>query len=225
MVKKKKRKHYNTHRNSVSGGRSIGRKRAAGRRRENRANRHHVLFERSMWQGEDYEAMRGDPLMIITLDQRVHEILHFEDVVPPVPPPGRSVARAIRNEFVRLRSRCNWVDRGGLSYRGDAPGITIMCRAIDAVTNPRLPVGGHRLSQLERSHLELIKSNILTQQLFAFWDADLMTLYEYGNEPYSWKVPAIEKVAQMSGDRIISLLESRYGSAQRRMLRVSYSLF
>lgn len=186
--------------------------------RSPRENRHHVLFERSIWKGEDYEALRGDHLMIVTLNQRVHEILHFEDVVPPVPPPGRNAARTIRNEFVRLRSQCNWLISDRDVPQDDTLGISLMCRAIDSVIDPRIPVGGHRISRLEAAHLELIKSNILTQQLFVLWNEELEAIRDPHYRMHAAKVPSIEKVAQMSGNKIIDLLESRYGSSQRRLI-------
>ena len=61
-------------------------------------NRHHVLFERAIWEKKpDSKELRRDSGLIIPMDEEVHAELHRD--VSKVPLLGRQAIHLIHNEF------------------------------------------------------------------------------------------------------------------------------
>ena len=72
-------------------------------------NRHHVLFERAIWEKEPYsKKLRRESGLIIPMDEEVHAELHRD--VGKVPLLGRQAITLVHNEFYRGNNHMETID-------------------------------------------------------------------------------------------------------------------
>lgn len=72
-------------------------------------NRHHVLFERAVWESNPKgKELRRDSGLIIPMDEEVHAELHRD--VSKVPLLGRQAIMLVKNEFCRGRNNMETID-------------------------------------------------------------------------------------------------------------------
>lgn len=182
------------------------------RRRRKQLNagedRHHILFEKHFWSQENYAALRNDPLLIVVLDRRVHEILHLGDVVPPVPPLGNNVVQRVSKLYLKLKDSSTRNPNDG-----DCPGvdgIALLRMALDLVVENSQRSRNRSLSQLEIDLIDNIKDNLMVQSLFILWNDDVVT---YARASYDDDILLPGDVKGWSGPAIIDELQQRYGDA------------
>lgn len=141
---------------SMKAERRLIKRRASKERRLLSADRHHVLFQKRFWSLPDYNLLRCDPDLVVTMDIMTHRQLHSS--VPPVPPLGSRLTTQVLQCYLERKAAEN-SPRHNVT-RSPLAGIKTLEQALDDVlSNNRIAV-----TDLEALQINIILMN-LHQQL------------------------------------------------------------
>ena len=120
------------------------------------ADRHHILFDKCLWDNNGHSELRRDLDMIVTMDRKIHDELHRK--VPPIPPLGNSLTMCVTKYYRQLQNSAKREAMGGES--NPVIGIALLKMALDMI------VKRDKATMLEIRQIELMQDNLDAQVEF-----------------------------------------------------------
>ena len=136
------------------------------------ADRHHILFDKCLWDNNGHSELRRDLDMIVTMDRKIHDELHRK--VPPIPPLGNSLTMCVTKYYRQLQNSAKREAMGGES--NPVIGIALLKMALDMI------VKRDKATMLEIRQIELMQDNLDAQVEFILRSNEILRRWQQDDQ-------------------------------------------
>lgn len=141
-------------------------------RQSRAADRHHILFDKCLWDNNGHSELRRDLDMIVTMDRKIHDELHRK--VPPIPPLGNSLTMCVTKYYRQLQNSAKREAMGGES--NPVIGIALLKMALDMI------VKRGKATMLEIRQIELMQDNLDAQVEFILRSNEILRRWQQDDQ-------------------------------------------